>query len=326
MLLVIVWILVFLISLAVLLKASDYFTDSAEKIGLLFGLSPFIIGVTIVAFGTSLPELVSSIVAVLSSSSEIVIGNVVGSNIANIFLVLGVVALIHKQIDIKHKTLQTDAIILMLSAVLLTVLIFDKTFSLLDAIISIIGIVAYIIYSVRSTKQSKPIPIDSKKLKELKSTAKEIKQKKEIWKMILVLILSGVFIYLGATVTVKSIIKLSELMHIGSEIIAVSAVALGTSLPELAVSLTAAKKGNAEIAVGNVLGSNIFNSLAVMGFPALFGALTIPSNILFVGIPTMLLASVLFYFITRDKKVTRIEGFILFSLYILFIGKLFGLF
>lgn len=319
MLLLFVWIIVFIVALFVLVKASDYFTDAAEKIGLFFGLPSFIIGVTIVAFGTSLPELVSSIIAVMSNSSEIVIGNVIGSNITNIFLVLGITAIINKKINIKHKSLHIDLLLLIISAFLLGATILDGVFNLAEAILCILGIIAYLTYTILTSNKQTKIDLKAEK----KST--KIKQKLD-WKIIAMLIGSGFFIYLGAKYTVDSIIALSEIINVGKEIIAVSAVALGTSLPELAVSLTAAKKGKGEIAVGNVLGSNIFNALGVMGIPALFGVLIIPPNMLILGLPMMLLATVLFYFISQDREITRKEGFILVAFYIVFLAKLFGLF
>jgi cation:H+ antiporter len=124
---------------------------------------------------------------------------------------------------------------------------------------------------------------------------------------------------------VESVINLSEILNLGKEIIAVSAVAFGTSVPELAVSLTALRKGKPEIAVGNVLGSNIFNTFVVMGVPAFFGALIIPSSILTFGLPIMLMATLLFFFITQAKVITKWEGYMLLLFYVFFIGKLFGL-
>ena len=127
------WIIVLIISLAALIKASDYFTESAEKIGLFFGMSPFIVGVTIVALGTSLPELITCIIAVLEQSSEIVIGNVVGSNIANIFLVFGITAIVGKKMTITHNIVKVDLPFLAGSAFLLAVTGWDGYFNRIEA-------------------------------------------------------------------------------------------------------------------------------------------------------------------------------------------------
>ena len=139
------------------------------------------------------------------------------------------------------------------------------------------------------------------------------------------MIVSALFVFFGATYTIKSVTKISEILEIGKELIALSAVALGTSLPELIVTISAARKGNPEIAVGNVLGSNIFNSLIVMGIPRLTGKLEIPDDVLGSGLLVLLVGTILFFFVTQDKQVTRWEGLIFFIFYGWFIGNIFGL-
>ncbi len=314
----VLWIGIFLVALAVLIKASDYFTDSAEKIGIYFGLPAFIIGVTIVAIGTSLPELVSSIFAVLQNSSEIVIGNVIGSNIANIFLVLGVAAIIAKKLEVTYELIHVDLPMLIGSAFILAITIWDGQFTTFEAIICLIGLIIYLWYTVKIGKEH-----------EHEATEKAVKKKKREekkiypWKATIIFLVSMFFIYIGAKYTIESVIELSNILNIGKEIIAITAVALGTSLPELLVSIQAAKKGQAEMAVGNILGSSIFNAYAVMGIPALIGTLIIPQSILTFGLPMMLIATLLYYFITQDRQITKWEGMLLILFYILFIGKIF---
>ena len=138
----------------------------------------------------------------------------------------------------------------------------------------------------------------------------------------IMLIISAFFIYIGAKFTVDSLVVIAGLFNIGSEIIAVSALALGTSLPELMVSVQAARNGKPEIAVGNILGSSIFNALGVMGIAGLFGVLPISSSILTFALPMMLIATLLYYFITEDNEITKWEGWFLILFYIFFIGKL----
>ena len=312
---VLMWVIIFIISLAVLVKASDFFTTSAEKIGLHFKIPPFIIGVTIVALGTSLPELISSIYAVFNGASEIVVGNVIGSNITNIFLVLGIAAIVAKKMKISFELIHVDLPLLIGSALFLTLALLDKVFSMGEAILSIIGIIIYLIYTTKIQKGHTT-----------KKTKKEVKSLEKFqWHTVVILIASALFIFIGAKYTVESVINISEILNIGKEIIAITAVALGTSLPELVVSITAARKGKAEIAVGNVLGSNIFNTFAVMGIPALFGNLTIPNSILTFGLPVMIVATLLYLFITQDKEITRWEGSLLLLFYVFFVGKTFGL-
>lgn len=313
------WTGIFIVSLFTLIKASDYFTDSAEKIGVFFRIPPFIVGVTIVSIGTSLPELGSSLFAVFMGNSEIVAGNVVGSNIANIFLVLGVAAIISRKLNIGYELSHVDLPMLVSSAFLLLITMWDGTFTTIEALICIICLIIYITYTINVEKTHKD--------KEIKKETKEIiKKEKFNWTTLIILILSGIFIYFGAKYTIESVVEISKILGIGAEIIAVSAVALGTSLPELFVTISAASKGKPEIAVGNVLGSNIFNSFAVMGIPALFGSLVISPTILSLSLPIMLIATLLFFFVTLSKQVTRWEGYILVIFYLVFIGKLFSLF
>ena len=320
MLEILIWIAVFVASLFVLIKASGYFTHSAEKIGLFFGLPIFIVGVTIVAIGTSLPELISSIFAVLRNSSEIVVGNVVGSNITNIFLILGIAAIVGKKLKITYELIHVDLPILVGSAFLFAAMIWDGVFTLPEALLSIVGIIIYFLYTINSEKRHEDVEIKKEMKEELR------KKKKLDIKTIAILVVSAVFIFIGAKYTIESVIKLSEIFNLGKEIIAVSAVALGTSLPELAVSITAVRQGKPEIAVGNILGSNIFNTFVVMGVSAFFGALIIPQSILTFALPMMLIATLLFFFITQEKEVTKWEGYLLLLFYVFFIGKLFNLF
>lgn len=315
-----IWIAVFVGSLIVLIKASNYFTDSAEKIGLYFGLPVFIVGVTIVAIGTSLPELISSIFAVFRGYPEIVVGNVVGSNITNIFLILGITAIIGKKLKITYEIIHVDLPILVGSAFLFAVTIYDGVLTLIEALLLISGIIIYFFYTTSSEKIHKDVEIK----KEMKGEL--IKKKKLEAKTIIMLVLSAFFIFVGAKYTIEAVINLSEILNLGKEIIAISAVALGTSLPELTVSIVAARKGKPEIAVGNILGSNIFNTFVVMGVPALFGALIIPQSIISFGLPMMLIATLLFFLITHEKVITKWEGYMLLLFYVFFIGKLFNLF
>ncbi|ABG50597.1 Na+/Ca+ antiporter, CaCA family [Trichodesmium erythraeum IMS101] len=309
----IIWLIIFIVSLFVLIKASDFFTDAAEKIGISLGISPFLVGVTIVSIGTSLPELVSSIIAVYQNSSEIVFGNVMGSNIANIFLIIGTASLISSPLKILYELINVDLPLFVGSAFLLGLTVLDSNFSINEAIICILGYIVYVFYAISSGKE------------EQQSETIDTSQKSFPVKQIVILIISSLFIFFGATYTIKSVTKISEILEVGKELIALSAVALGTSLPELIVTISAARKGNPEIAVGNVLGSNIFNSLMVMGIPRLTGKLEIPDDVLDSGLLVLLVGTILFFFVTQDKQVTRWEGLIFFIFYGWFIGNIFGL-
>lgn len=293
-----------MVSLTVLLKASDWFIDSAERIGLSMGISPFIIGVTIVAFGTSLPELAASIVAVLKDESELVVSNVVGSNITNIALVLGLTAIVVKQIELDYNIWHIDMPYLWGSAFMLYFVLQDQHVSTAEAIMFLIGIVIFLVYSMGANEASTD---DRPSI---------------TWRHFALLIIGGALVAAGAEWTIRGIKGLSAIAGIDSEIIGLSAVAIGTSLPEVIVSLNAARKGKASIAIGNVLGSNIFNTYVVMSIPAFIGNLEIPDKVNSYFLPLMVAMTLMFGVISNNKKITRWEGAVLLMFYGLFFIEL----
>ena len=317
--LILIWTIIFIAALAILLKSSDYFTEAASKIGVKLGIPAFLVGVTIVAIGTSLPELISSLFAVYSGASEIVIGNVVGSNIANILLVLGIVGIFAKKIKTDYEILEVDLPIFFASVLYTLVVSIDGSINMGEGIIGILGLITYFTF-VKSIVKKK----NSEQEKEIKDEKKELRIE-GLGRQFLILFISGVFIFLGAKYTVESVIQLSDILNLAKELIAVSAVAIGTSLPELVVGVQAARKGNAGMAFGNVLGSNIFNSFGVLGFSALFGVLVVPSSIITFSIPFLIGISLLYLFSILDRQLTMWEGIIFSLAYILYIGKIFNI-
>lgn len=306
------WGLVLIISLAVLIKSSDYFTEAAEKVGIFFGLPQFIVGVTIVSIGTSLPELSSSLIAVLQGSSEFVVGNSVGSSIANILLVIGVVSIYSKKLSVDFELVKIDVPLLLGSALLLTYLGYDGVITFWESIILILGYIIYIEYNISEHKNND---------KELTSEESNIS-----WLTIIILAISSIGIYLGAKFTIDSVVKIAKILELAdTSLIALTAVAIGTSLPELMASIMAAKKGNQGMALGNVLGSNIFNSFLAIGIPGLLGNLNISSSIINIGFPFLIIATFLYIISTLDKEVSRYEGAMFLIFYIVFITKLIGL-
>ena len=311
------WMFIFIVSIFVLIKASDYFTISAEKIGIFLGIPSFIVGVTIVSIGTSLPEIISSIIAVLKGSSEIVVGNVVGSNIANIFLIIGVSAVVADKLKASYEVVKVDLPFLISTAFLLTITVWDQKFTFGEGILSIAAFIIYILYTLSTREKQKSKEVEKDIEKDIAKYKRRMKAKPFI-----ILAVSSLFIYIGAKYTIESVIQLSPLLNIGTEVIAITAVAFGTSLPELMVSVSAARKGNTEIAIGNVIGSNIFNATAVMGVPSMFGALIIPSSIISFALPLMLIATFIYLFMVQDKEITTWEGMLLIVFYVFFIGKI----
>ncbi|MGB3547096.1 MAG: calcium/sodium antiporter [Saprospiraceae bacterium] len=302
---ILIQVVIFVASLAVLLKASDWFVGSAEAIGLSWGVSPFIIGVTIVAFGTSLPELATSIAAVLDGTSEIVVGNVVGSNITNIALVLGLTALVVKNIELEYNLWHIDVPFLWGSSFLLYFALLDYKLDTFEIVLFLLGIVIFLAYSFKDQERAD---------KEDRVSAG--------WKNYALLFAGGVLVWLSASYTISSLTNVSALLNIAPKIIALSAVALGTSLPEVVVSLAAARRGKASIAVGNVLGSNIFNTYVVMAVPALFGPLEIGEDIMNMFLPLMIAMTILFGVMANNRKITRWEGCVLLLFYVFYFGQI----
>lgn len=316
---VIVWFLILIVSIIVLVKSSDYFTDYAEKLGLFLKMSPFVIGIVIVAFGTSLPELISSIYAVLSGVSEIVAGNVIGSNIANILLILGISAILVKEIKISKPLISVDLPFLVASTFLAGLLMMDGSITIIDAIIFLFGFVVYIYYSIKEDE-----PAIKNNLKKEVISAKKKKKEKFNFKIPFVLVISLIGILIGSKYTVESVVAISKLLNVGAEIIAVTVVALGTSLPELSVSISAIRKNKPDIAVGNILGSNMFNIFGVLGLPALFGTLVITQSIIMFSLPFLIVITVLLTIMLSDNKLSRYEGIMLLLFYAYFIGHIVG--
>ena len=315
---ILLYSLLFAVSLAVLAKSSDFFTDAAEKIGLLLGLPAFIIGVTIVAIGTSIPELVSSLVSISEGAPEFVVSNVVGSNITNIFLIIGIASVIGKQpIRITYDLVGVDLPLFVGSAFILALEGADGRFTLGEALLNIVGYVMYLFYTVKGSGEVPETPDEELPVQVERS-------KRALVQQLLIITLSSIFIYVGAKYTIESIIRLSELLNVGKEIIAVTVVAFGTSLPELAVTVNATLKGKAELAVGNVLGSNVFNTFMVMGVPGLVQELPVPPLVQQVSVPTMVAGTILLFFATQDQELTIWEGWLFFILYAWFVGHSFG--
>jgi len=317
------WVIVLVVALIALVKSADWLTEGAEELGVFLGVPPFVVGLTIVAMGTSLPELVSSIFAVIRGSPEIVAGNAVGSNITNICLVLGVGAIIGGRLFVSREIVKIDLPMLVSSTVLLGLTAINGTISRGDGALLLVGAVIYGFYGLVI---SRPTKVTQAKVAEV--VEEELKPARDRLRPMVLLKLGGgaIILYFAAEYTIRSVVELSTLLKVGADVIAISAVSLGTSLPELVVSIVAARRGKLEIAMANVLGSNIFNAFAVVGIPALIAPLPVTDPVLMIGLPFMGAATVLYFFMAQDREITRWEGMPLVLLYILFLATLFGLF
>lgn len=307
----------FVLGIFLLIKCSGFIIDGASSLAKKIGVSNTIIGLTVVALGTSLPELVINIMASVNGSSEIILGNIIGSNISNVLLVLGITAIV-TNIKVKSRTVWEEIPFAILSIFVLfalsTKIFFNNTQVLVwsDSLVLLslfFMFVYYIFQSVREDKRRIPLVENIK--------AKDAFRAKNIFKLIIGL----VGIYFGGVWVVNGAIFMAKQLGVSEFLISATIIAIGTSLPELVVSVTAAFKKNIDLAVGNIVGSCILNILLVIGVSALINPIIIPS---FVIIDIAIMFSVmlllfLFMFVDKKHELTRKNGIIFVLLYILYI-------
>ncbi|NCP67529.1 calcium/sodium antiporter [bacterium] len=313
---ILIWLAALIGSLTLLVFSADYFTKAAERIGLFFGLSSFIVGATIVSVGSSMPELATSIIGVLNGVHDFPISNAIGSNIANCLLVGGICAIIVKTLKVEQKLVDVDLPFFFLSSALFILLVLDKEISRADATIMLLLLIVFMVYTVMETGKNKIVTFVEEKMK-----------KRPKLKLLDAVYLIGgtIGIYFSADFTIRSVTELATILNISSSIVAMLAVAVGTSLPELVVSVRAAIAGKHSIAMGNIFGSNTFNILAVTGIPAFFGKVVISDEAWLIGIPFLIVTTLAFIFVTTDDRIQKWEGMALLVLYVAFVGTLTGL-
>ncbi len=325
------WVAVFTVSLVVLIKGADWFVESSEKLGLIIGLSPFIVGVTIVAIGTSLPELTAAIFAVLQDASEMVVANAVGSNIANILLIVGFSSLVAGRLVVTRSLIDVDLPLFFITSILFLGVAWDGLVTWQEAIVLLAGFLTYFVYSVtcrRGKEDSEEVSIlPTREMR--RHHLKEMKELEECprlnWKLILFLAAGILGVYFGSKYVITSAIEISELLKIAPAVVAITAIAIGTSLPELIVSVQAARKGKHEVAIGNIFGSNVFNVLVVVGVPALMQNLTIEEKTLTLGVPVFFFSTLFFVISGISQRIHKWEGAMYLVVYVFFIAKLFNL-
>lgn len=293
------------VGFVLLVKGADFFVDGAASIAAKFGIPQLIIGLTVVAMGTSAPEAAVSISAAFADNADITIGNILGSNILNILIILGTASAI-TAIAVAKSTIKIDIPIMIAGSVGILLMGMDGTIGRIDALIIFAGFIGFLIYMIVSAIKSNDSG-DNIKVMSLPIS--------------LVAAVGGlVMIILGSRFTVNSATKIAEAIGLSERFIGLTVVALGTSLPELFTSVTAARKGNADIAIGNIVGSNIFNILFVVGLSGLIIPVPFQKDFMFDGIVALVSAVVLWLMCMRDKKLTRVEGIILLVGYCVYFG------
>ena len=293
-------IVLLVVGFVMLIKGADWFVDGAASLAGKFGIPQLVIGLTIVAMGTSAPEAAVSISAALQDNAGITIGNVVGSNIMNVLVILGLASVIIP-IAVKKSTIKYEIPFTILVTVVLAVLgLWDNKISRLEGGILWALFIAYLVYLFLMTKKG-----------EAEVEENESKLDK-VWKMIVFILIGGGLIVWGSDVTVDAATNIAKYFKMSDQLIGLTIVALGTSLPELITSVTAAKKGNADIAIGNIVGSNIFNILFVVGTTALITPVVYAQSFLVVSIVAVATMVLLWMFVlNKDRKLKRWGGAIL---------------
>lgn len=288
-----------------LIKGADWFVDGASKIADRFGIPQLVIGLTIVAMGTSAPEAAVSITSALKGSAGITIGNVVGSNIMNVLVILGLTAVI-RAIAVKKSTIRYEIPFTIGITVVLAVLgLADNTVSRLDGVILWVLMIVYLLYLLRMAKKGQDVLED----------VPELTEKDTLPRMILSILIGGALIVWGADVTVDAATELALIFGMSDRLIGLTIVAFGTSLPELVTSVTAAVKGKADIAVGNIVGSNIFNILFVVGTTALITPVVYSANFLVDSIVAVVTMVLLLICVLPKKKLGRLGGVVMLAGY-----------
>ena len=287
-----------------LIKGADFFVEGASGFARKFGISELIIGLTIVAMGTSAPEAAVSITGAISGNADISIGNVLGSNILNVFLILGTAAAIIP-IGVGNSTVKREMPFLILVTMLFILLGLDGKISRIDAGIFLILLIGYLIYLYRSAVSGQAEEPENEKQKKALP----------IWQMLLFIVGGAAMIVLGSNFAVDGAKEIAALFGMSERLIGLTVIAIGTSLPELVTSVTAARKGNADIAIGNVVGSNLFNVLFIIGLTAMIRPMNFARNFITDGIVATVAAVLLWLLARDDRKVGRRDGFVLLGAY-----------
>lgn len=298
-----------MLSLAMLYFGAEGLVRGSSSLAIRAKVSPLVVGLTIVAFGTSSPELVVSLNATLAGQGDISIGNVVGSNIFNICVILGIAAMI-QPMNVRKQLTKIDVPIMIAAAALFTVMFWHGHLSRIDGAILFFGVIAYTVFSIiYAKKESKNDPESIEDFDELKAS-------KSIWLDILYIVIGLVILIIASNLLVESSVFIAKAMGVSEAVIGLTIIAAGTSMPELATSIVAAIRKNPEIAIGNVVGSNIFNIMSILGISSLVKPISAP-NVNYVDLLVMLAISVVLLPLMRHKyKISRGEGLFLFLIYV----------
>lgn len=306
---------VFPLALSGLVVASHYFLQSTTRLGILFGLSPFVVGAFVVAAGTSLPELSTSLFSAYSGVLDVPVAQTIGSNIANILLVIGIAAVIARKMTITRNLIDVELPLIATVTAIFAFIIWDRSVTALEGLFLVGGFIVYLSYIFLSEDKREYALDADEKMREVYAVPKSI---------FLFLLASGA-ILLFSIYTVKALEGIALSLSVPEGVVAVTALALGTSLPEIAVSVRAVLSREIELVIGNIIGSNIFNILLVVGLPALVTQLSVDTQTLLVGLPVLIASTLLFVISGISSRLHHWEGMFFIILYILFLTKVVGI-
>ncbi len=302
--------IIFIVSMGVLIWGADVLINQSERIALEFNIPEFIIGATLIALGTSLPEMAASIAASYNGRAEIAVSNVIGSNILNITLVLATVFLIATKINPNRDFFAKDSTWALMPVLIFILMLMDGVISRFDAILLLLLMGAYLIFLLQDAKSI------------LEDEIELDKQEAFSWARIIPMLFLGfLLVIVGAHFTIESASSIAKSFGISEWVIGIIMISLGTSLPELTVSITAALKGKVDMAIGNIIGSNMANTTVVLGTAALVHPLSInPTSYIF-DITTMFVATLILVFITANKLYSKPAGISLIIILGLFLNN-----
>ena len=300
-------VVLLLVGFIFLIKGSDFFVDGASSIASILKIPTIIVGLTIVAFGTSAPEAAVSITSSLTGSNAMAVSNVIGSNLFNILMVIGIAALLGDLL-MEKSVLNKDLPFLVLITILFAAfVVIGWNITNIEGIILLIILIAYLIYLIRNAKKSE----DSDKVEEAKFS---------LPKSIVLIIIGLAGIILGGDLVVNSASDIAIALGMSETLVGLTIVAIGTSLPELVTSLTALKKGENQLVIGNVIGSNIFNILFVLGASSAISSIPLDSSMLIDVVFMIIVTIICFIFGRTQDKFDKKEGIILVLLFIIYMA------
>ena len=298
-----------LIGVIAVLWGADKFTDGAAAIARKMNIPEIVIGLTIVAMGTSAPELFTSVVSALKGSTGLALGNIVGSNIFNSLLIVGAAAAV-APISISQATIVKDIPFALVSSLLLTAVCLDGNLTRIDSLLLLIGFALFLAYTLQIARNGKTE--DSK-----------TEKSQALWKSILFIIIGLGCLIVGSNLFVSGASTVAEQLGVSDAIIGLTIVAGGTSLPELATSIISARKGQSGIAIGNVVGSNVFNILAILGITGFTSPMTNLGGITTIDLTMLILSIILVWAMSFTKyKIERWEGSMLIVIFSFYLGWL----